>query len=34
MTIFRIHIRPKGGEATAKSSFKYCRDNSVLGLGW
>lgn len=34
MTVYRIHIRPKGGLANPKLSFDYCLKESVLGLGW
>ncbi len=34
MYLFRIHIRPSGGTADAKTTFQYCLDNSLLGVGW
>ncbi len=34
MSVFRIHIRPKGGEANPKKSFDYCLNEQVLGMGW
>jgi hypothetical protein len=34
MTVYRIHIRPKGGLANPILSFAYCQKNGVLGLGW
>lgn len=34
MTVFRIHIRPKGGLAKSKISFAYCLKEKVLGVGW
>lgn len=34
MTVYRIHIRPKGGLANSKVSFDYCLKENVLGLGW
>lgn len=34
MTVYRIHIRPKGGLANPKVSFAYCLKEGVLGLGW
>lgn len=34
MAVYRIHIRPKGGLANPKVSFKYCLEKKVLGLGW
>lgn len=34
MSVYRIHIRPKGGLANAKVSFDYCLKENVLGLGW
>lgn len=34
MYLFRIHIRPSGGTANGKTTFQYCLDNGVLGVGW
>ena len=34
MTVYRIHIRPKGGLGDPKFSFSYCLKEKVLGLGW
>lgn len=34
MYVFRIHIRPQGGSASAKESFDYCLKNEILGVGW
>lgn len=34
MTVFRIHIRPHGGDNDPKKSFKYCLKEGVLGMGW
>ncbi|NOI29562.1 hypothetical protein [Vibrio coralliilyticus] len=34
MTIYRLHIRPKGGRAVPHESFAYCLKEQVLGLGW
>ena len=34
MNIFRLHIRPKSGEANPRKSFDYCLRNSILGMGW
>ena len=34
MSVYRIHIRPKGGVANPKVSFDYCLKENVLGLGW
>lgn len=34
MSVYRIHIRPKGGLTNPKVSFSYCLKESVLGLGW
>jgi len=34
MTVYRIHIRPKGGLANPEVSFAYCLKEGVLGLGW
>jgi hypothetical protein len=33
MHVFRIHIRPKG-TADTQTTFKYCLDNRLLGVGW
>lgn len=32
--VFRLHIRPKGGNADPVLSFAHCLANNVLGLGW
>jgi hypothetical protein len=34
MYLFRIHIRPSGGIADAKTTFQYCLNNGLLGVGW
>ena len=34
MSVYRIHVRPKGGLANSKVSFEYCLKENVLGLGW
>lgn len=34
MKVFRLHIRPKGGEANPRKSFDYCLRNKILGMGW
>lgn len=34
MNIFRIHIKPKGGDANPSFAFNYCIKENVLGLGW
>lgn len=34
MYLFRIHIRPGGGSADMKETFKYCLKNGLLGVGW
>lgn len=34
MTVYRIHIRPKGGNADPVYSFNYCLEKKVLGVGW
>ena len=34
MNLFRIHINPTGGMASRKTTFKYCQDNNLLGVGW
>src|SRR5574344_1128338 len=34
MSIYRLHIRPKGGKASVKTVFDYCLKNHILGVGW
>ena len=34
MSVFRLHIRPKGGLGNVRDSFAYCLREGVLGLGW
>lgn len=34
MYVFRIHIRPKGGQAGIEETFDYCLRQKVLGVGW
>lgn len=34
MYLFRIHIRPGGGSAEMKTTFQYCLDEKLLGVGW
>ena len=34
MYLFRIHTRPSGGNADAKTTFQYCLNNGLLGVGW
>lgn len=34
MTVFRIHIRPRGGLADHPLSFDYCLKEKILGVGW
>ena len=34
MTLFRIHIRPSGGNPDMDATFQYCLDNRLLGVGW
>ncbi len=34
MYVFRIHIRPNGGTADTKTTFHYCVEQGVLGVGW
>lgn len=29
-----MHIRPTGGIASTESTFKYCLNNNLLGVGW
>ena len=32
--LFRIHIRPRGGNTDMYATFQYCLANGVLGVGW
>lgn len=34
MYLFRIHIRPQGGSADIATTFGYCLNNGLLGVGW
>ena len=34
MNLFRIHIRPSGGNPDMHATFQHCLDNRVLGVGW
>jgi len=34
MYLYRIHIRPQGGEANIQTTFNYCLSNGLLGVGW
>ncbi len=34
MALYRIHIRPKGGIKNIKTTFDYCYNNNILGVGW
>jgi hypothetical protein len=34
MYLFRLHTRPKGGAADMATTFKYCLNNGILGVGW
>lgn len=36
MNIFRLHIRPKGGDQNKNEgeSFNYCLEGGLLGMGW
>jgi hypothetical protein len=34
MSLFRMHIRPKGGASRSKLSFEYCLSAGLLGVGW
>jgi hypothetical protein len=34
MRLWRIHIRPKGGDAAPAVSWRLCLAQSVLGVGW
>ena len=32
--LFRIHVRPHGGNTDMYTTFQYCLANGVLGVGW
>lgn len=32
--LFRLHLRPQGGTADQKTTWKFCSDNGILGVGW
>ena len=34
MYLFRIHIRPGGGDADMETTFAYCLKHGFLGAGW
>lgn len=34
MNLFRIHIRPSGGNPDMDVTFQHCLDNDLLGVGW
>ncbi len=34
MSIYRLHIRPKGGKADTQTVFDYCLRKKILGVGW
>lgn len=34
MALFRIHIRPHGGNDNMDATFQYCLENNLLGVGW
>ena len=34
MYVFRIHIRPRGGQAGIEETFAYCLRQKILGVGW
>lgn len=34
VNLFRIHIRPYGGEASPELTFNYCLNKQLLGVGW
>lgn len=34
MHLFRLHIRPQGGDSDMKTTFDYCINNEILGVGW
>jgi len=34
MNIFRIHIKPGGGNKNFQASFEHCLKHKILGVGW
>lgn len=34
MTLFRIHIKPSGGNNDLEMTFQHCIDNNILGIGY
>lgn len=32
--VWRLHVRPKGGDADADKSVAYCMANGIVGMGW
>lgn len=34
MYVYRLHIRPQGGTADLRTTFGYCLENGILGVGW
>ena len=33
-TLWRLHIRPKGGNGVAAASVALCMDRKIIGMGW
>lgn len=33
-TLWRLHIRPKGGACDARLSTQFCLDRNIIGMGW
>ena len=33
-TLWRLHIRPKGGNGDAAASVALCQDRKIIGMGW
>lgn len=33
-SVYRIHIKPGSGEVLPEDAFRYCVENSILGVGW
>lgn len=34
MYVYRIHIKPSGGNDDMTMTFQYCLDNQILGVGY
>ena len=33
-TLWRLHIRPKGGNGVAAASVALCINRKIIGMGW